>query len=316
MTWPFAQGGAILALYLATLALHAVFIGYVVAGTAFVLVRRDDPIAATVRDRLPFMLGAGITAGVAPLLFVQLLYQHRFYTANLLLGPRWLAVVPVLIVGFYGLYIGKVSEKWRRAALIVALACFVFVGWSWSEMHELMKADPIWHDFYAAGKRMYVAGTIAPRAAVLFPAMATSFAMIAAWSADSAGRKRLALVAIGSRVVSIGGAVWLWRTGFSVDGAALAWFLVLVAAVVVELAAWAVTWRAASDRALAVATAAGTSALVAATVVREAPRIPLLEPARDIADQAGGSLVFAAALIVGIVAIAWVVKTARAAPDQ
>ncbi|HUS27790.1 MAG TPA: hypothetical protein VMZ53_04760 [Kofleriaceae bacterium] len=313
MTWPFSQGGGLLALYLATLALHAVFIGYVVAGTAFVLIRRDDPIAATVRDRLPFMLGAGITAGVAPLLFVQLLYQHRFYTANLLLGPRWMAVVPVLIVGFYGLYIQKVSEKWRRPASIVSLACFVFVGWSWSELHELMKADPVWHDFYAAGQRVFFAGTIAPRSAVLFPAMATSFAMIAAWSADRDGRQRLALLAMGSRVVSIGGAVWLWRAGFSLDGAALAWFGVLCAAVVVELGAWAVIWRRPSDGALAVATAAGTSALVAATVVREAPRIPLLEPARDIADQAGGSLVFAAALVIGVVAIAWVVKTARLA---
>jgi hypothetical protein len=220
MTWPFAQGGGLLALYLATLALHAVFIGYVVAGTAFALIRRDDPIAVTVRDRLPFMLGAGITAGVAPLLFVQLLYQHRFYTANLLLGPRWLAVVPVLIVGFYALYIQKVSEKWRRAALISALGCFVFVGWSWSELHELMKADPAWHDFYAAGKRVYFSGSIAPRSAVLFPAMATSFAMMAAWSTDAAGRQRLALLAIGSRLVSIGGAVWLWKAGFSVDGPA------------------------------------------------------------------------------------------------
>jgi len=119
--WPFDRGGVVLALYVATLALHAVFIGYVVAGTAYTLVqslrRADDPIAATVRDRLPFMLGAGITAGVAPLLFVQLLHQTRFYTANLLLGPRWMAVVPALIVGFYALYLAKMSDRFRKLAL-------------------------------------------------------------------------------------------------------------------------------------------------------------------------------------------------------
>ena len=63
MMWPFDRGGGNLALYVATLALHAVFIGYVVAGTAYALVqsvrRADDPLARTVRDRLPFMLGAG-----------------------------------------------------------------------------------------------------------------------------------------------------------------------------------------------------------------------------------------------------------------
>src|SRR5262245_4673257 len=74
LMWPFDRGGGVLALYVATLALHAVFIGYVVAGTAYAVVqalrRADDPLAATVRDRLPFMLGCGITAGVAPLLFI------------------------------------------------------------------------------------------------------------------------------------------------------------------------------------------------------------------------------------------------------
>jgi hypothetical protein len=91
--WPFDHGGLVLLLYIATLALHAVFGGYVLVGSAHALVRRDA-VAATVRDRLPFMLGCGITAGVAPLVFVQLLHQRRFYTANLLLGPRWGAVVP------------------------------------------------------------------------------------------------------------------------------------------------------------------------------------------------------------------------------
>ncbi len=73
MIWPFDHGGGVLLLYLATLALHAVFVSYVLAGTAYALVCRDA-LAATVRDRLPFMLGCGITAGVAPLLFVQLLH--------------------------------------------------------------------------------------------------------------------------------------------------------------------------------------------------------------------------------------------------
>src|SRR5688572_30449576 len=139
--WPFDRGGGVLALYVATLALHAVFIGYVVAGTAYALVsslRRaaggdDDALAKTIRDRLPFMLGCGITAGVAPLLFVQLLHQQRFYTANLLLGPRWMAVVPALIVGFYALYVAKLSARLRKLALAAALVCFTFVAWSWSE---------------------------------------------------------------------------------------------------------------------------------------------------------------------------------------
>jgi hypothetical protein len=86
-----------------------------------------------------------------------------------------------------------------------------------------------------------------------------------------------------------------------------------VIAIVVEVAAWGVVWRRPGDLVLAVATAAGTSALLAAVVVREAPRIPLLEPARDISTHAGGSVVFAVALVLGIAAITWVIRISRAA---
>jgi len=132
------------------------------------------------------MLGCGITAGVAPLLFLQLLHQHRFYTANLLLGPRWMAVVPALVVGFYALYAAKSLARVRRPALIVSLGCFAFVAWSWSELHELMQADAAWQAFYARGDRMYLAGTIVPRLVVFGGAMATTFSMLAAWGADAA----------------------------------------------------------------------------------------------------------------------------------
>jgi hypothetical protein len=311
--WPFSDAGdatLLLALYIATLALHAVFIGYVVAGTAFALVRPGDPISDTVRGRLPFMLGCGITAGVAPLLFLQLLHQRRFYTANLLLGPRWMAVVPALIVGFYALYGAKTWQRFRRRALAVALVCFTFVAYSWSELHELMQADQHWTAFYAAGERMFVAGTIVPRLVVFGGAMATTFATLAAWSASD--RRGMAVLALSSRLVSVGGAIWLWRTGFPVEAPVLAWEILLAAAVAIEAVGWALVWRAGTDRALAVATGAGTAALVAAVIVREAPRIALIEPAHALAASAGGTLVFAVALVVGVAAVVWVVRVVRA----
>ena len=305
--WPFDRGGPVLLLYVATLALHAVFVAYVVAGSAFLLVRRADPIAATVRDRLPFMLGCGITAGVAPLLFVQLLHQRRFYTANLLLGPRWMAVVPALIIGFYALYLVK-ADKWPRAALGVALACFTFVAWSWSELHELMQADPEWAAFYAAGHRVFTAATIAPRFVTVLGAMATLFAAISAWSTDETGRRRLAVIAVAGRGVSIAGAIWLWRAGFSVEGPGRAWFAILAGATAVDVGAWLALLRSSGDRVLAVATAAGTAVLVSAVVVREAPRVALIELH---AESSGGWVAFAIALVLGTAAIGWVVRQIR-----
>ena len=310
--WPFDRGGPVLALYIGTLALHAVFVSYVVAGSAFALVRRNDPIAAIVRDRLPFMLGCGITAGVAPLLFVQLLHQRRFYTANLLLGPRWFAVVPALVVGFYALYVAKASERWRQLALGTGLACFAFVAWSWSELHELMQADPEWAAFYAAGHRVFTAATIAPRFVIVLGAMATLFVTIASWSAlvERDGRRRLAPIAAIGRLVSVVGALWLWRTGFAVEGPAVAWFGILVGATAIDLVAWTVAWRRSSDLVLSIATASGTAALLAAAVVREAPRVALIETHAQ-AETSGAGYAFVIALVIGTAAIAWVVRQLR-----
>ena len=123
-----------LMLYVLTLAVHFVFMNYVFAGTLYVavvgvgradaaLARLHNPIALTLRDWLPFAFSGVITAGVAPLLFVQILYPEHFYTANLLLFHRWMAVVPVLIVAFYLLYLLKSTSlsdwpaAWRVAAV-------------------------------------------------------------------------------------------------------------------------------------------------------------------------------------------------------
>src|SRR6476620_4982881 len=101
-----------LTLYLGTLLLHVLPMAYVVAGSALLMPRVltqphliADPLTLHLRQWLPFVLSAAITAGVAPLLFLQILYQREFYTANLLLFNRWMAILPVLIAGFYMLYL-------------------------------------------------------------------------------------------------------------------------------------------------------------------------------------------------------------------
>src|SRR5690606_13473055 len=118
--FPFAypwQTAFYLTVYMLTLALHVVPMNCVLAGSmvlfgATVNTRRKNGNQANgnaasgalyfsdwLRDWMPFLLGVAITAGVAPLLFVQILYQKNFYTANLLLFNRWMAILPVLIVG-------------------------------------------------------------------------------------------------------------------------------------------------------------------------------------------------------------------------
>ena len=319
--WPFTGShGLWLALYVLTFALHAVFVGYVLVGAAYALVqavrRIDDPIAERVRDRLPFMLGCGITAGVAPLLFLQLLYQRRFYSANLILGPRWGAVVPALIVGFYALYVAKASLRWRRIALAIGTACFLFVAWSWTEIHLLMEDEAAWRAMYAAGDRLYGDAGVAPRLVLWLGAMATLFATVSLWWASGGERKRLAAIALVGRLVAATAVGVIVARGGSLEHAARGWQYLVVAALVVELTGWAWIWRSPDGAGVALVTGAGTAALVAAAVVREAARIALLEPPRAAALEAGGFAVFVATVVFGVAVIAWIVGTIRRAKPE
>jgi len=312
MIWPFAGDleSVWLALYLLSFALHAIFVSYVAVGSGYALfaaVRRSaDPLAARVRDWLPFMLGAGITAGVGPLLFLQLLHQRRFYTANLLLGPRWGAVVPALILGFYALYLAKASERWRRAALAVATACFGFVAWSWTEIHQLMLAEPAWRAMYGAGARFHLELAVLPRLALWLGAMLVLFAAIAAWQAPARRRTLAKLALIGIGIASGAGI----SAGFEV---AHGWTYGLFAAVVVTIAGWLAVLRGAEPLGLKLASAGSVVALLAGAVVREAPRLALIERGRSSAMHTGGLVVFIATLVLGVALITWIVRTARAA---
>ena len=324
MMWPFdAQLAPIeslwLVLYLVTFALHAIFVSYVAAGTGYALVaalrRSADPIAAGARDWLPFMLGAGITAGIGPLLFVQLLYQRRFYTANLLMGPRWGAVVPALIIGFYALYVAKGSERWRKLALAVGLACFAFVAWSWTELHLVMLDDPAWRAMYASGTRFSFDAALLPRLATWFAAMAALFAPVAAWPVAAPERRRLAALGLAGLIVCAAISAATAAAAGRFDPAH-GWTYLLIAAAATAALGWASTLRRPSGRGLTVATIATTVALLAGAVVREAPRLALIERSRATAAESAGLVVFVATLVLGIALITWVVRTVRSAAAE
>ena len=83
-----------------TFFLHALFMNLTLGGTILAAVGqllgggRADDHRGVLADRLmginTYAISLAITTGVAPLLFVQLLYQQYFYTATILIGWIWL----------------------------------------------------------------------------------------------------------------------------------------------------------------------------------------------------------------------------------
>jgi len=186
--------------HLGVLMVHIVFMNYVLAGAAYLAGhsifhgKTDNgtdkpvsPIAKVLRDWMPFMLSAAITAGIAPLLFLQVLYRREFYTANLLLFYRWMAILPVLIAGFYLAYLLKSKRigSWplfARAIIGIGMfACFGFVGWSWVENHLLSINEAAWVEQYQSASLIYRSSELLPRLSLWFIAAFPTMALMVAW---------------------------------------------------------------------------------------------------------------------------------------
>jgi len=184
-----------LTVYLVTLAIHVVFMNYVLAGTGYLAVaylrsggQKLGESAKVVKEWTPFMLSGAISAGVAPLLFVQILYKQGYYTANLLLFNRWMAILPVLIIGFYALYLLKSGWLYRRATWVASAVALLpilsvaFTGYSWTENHLLSVRDPaFWGNFYSTRAQIYTEPQLLPRLLVWASGSIPTFALILAW---------------------------------------------------------------------------------------------------------------------------------------
>jgi hypothetical protein len=181
-------------MYVVTFALHVLFMHYVVAGSLYVAVavsrqrgrfETHDPLAEVVRDWLPFMAGAAITAGVAPLLFLQIVHYRAFYTANDLLSWRWMLLIPVLIVAFYLLYTSKIRgglRPWLRLVIVWSAAgCFLFAGFCWSTNHLLSLAEADWPAVYRSGRLPVPVTRLVARMSVWILSAFPTMSLLAGW---------------------------------------------------------------------------------------------------------------------------------------
>jgi hypothetical protein len=350
MVFPFGfplGTGFYMVFFVLTLAIHVVFMNYVLGGASYLavrtLIRRRTPggeaplcASAVIRDWLPFMLGGAITAGVAPLLFVQILYKQAFYTANLLLFHRWMSILPVLIVAFYLLYLLKTRAVEKRPTVatvlvVVAFACFAYTALAWTENHMLSLRGTSEHaGFYAAGRMMYRAGPILPRLLMWFIGALPTLAVLVAWqlryaaetgrTVDAGDPRRLAMTALGGLAVAIVcGVVYMviadsqTRQGiFSLM--ALPYGIIALAGVALQVWGWLPHLKSErfDKRSLAFATLGMALTVVGMAVVREAIRVAhfdvaALEPLHKQAleTKISGLPAFLAFFVINAVLVTW-----------
>ncbi|MFZ5826033.1 MAG: hypothetical protein ACOY94_17190 [Bacillota bacterium] len=148
-----------------TFALHiipmSITLGGSLAGFVMEIRARLQPerpfkeLAGRIWSTLPSVTAFTITLGVAPLLFVQLIYGKFFYPASILTGWSWFAVVPLLIVGYYMLYLqsmGDRSARWRTWAGLVAVLIFMGIAAIYVSTMSLTVEAESWKAMYAGSQ--------------------------------------------------------------------------------------------------------------------------------------------------------------------
>jgi hypothetical protein len=123
-------------LLIVTFYLHILAMNFLMGGAALALVgkwrsrNRENAIRTffDVGRKLPVLVAATITLGIAPLLFLQVLYGRFFYTSSVLMAWPWLLVLALLTVAYYGFYIVSYHDERHsgRAGWIMLLS-FVLI---------------------------------------------------------------------------------------------------------------------------------------------------------------------------------------------
>ena len=145
-------------LLLLTFPLHLLAMNAMVGGLAIGVVqhfRGGDSrrrLAHRIAIILPLVIAFTVNFGVAPLLFLQVLYGHFVYTSSILMGLFWIAVVPILIVAYYGAYLYDfkfkglgAAGKWLALAVLLLLFC---IGYFFSNNMLLMSLPERFSEYF------------------------------------------------------------------------------------------------------------------------------------------------------------------------
>ena len=66
---------------------------------------KSNGVNRVIAKKLPLAMAFTINFGVAPLLFLQVIYGHFMYASSVLMAVYWLSIFAILIFSYYGCYI-------------------------------------------------------------------------------------------------------------------------------------------------------------------------------------------------------------------
>lgn len=117
-----------------TFIMHLLLMNVMLGGGIIALVKHirqagaPCPVCRDISLKLPYKIAFTINFGVAPLLFLQVLYGHFIYVSSILMAAYWLGVLGLLLIFYYSAYIYDFKYEQWAGLKVVFLALMVVFG--------------------------------------------------------------------------------------------------------------------------------------------------------------------------------------------
>ena len=140
-------------LLLFTFLIHLLLMNFVLGGSLISLwdLLKGKPISNDAKS-IPTMLALAVNFGIPPLLFVQVLYGHFFYTSSVMMAIAWIMVVPVLILAYYGAYIftAKLEKAplWSKISLSISALFLLIIAFIYVNNNTLALTPGRWGEYF------------------------------------------------------------------------------------------------------------------------------------------------------------------------
>ena len=121
-------------LLILTFTIHVIAMNFVLGGSIITAIARlrgggvPARFARAFGKAMPTVIATAVTFGVAPLLFLQALYGRLFFTSAVLMAWLWFAVVPLVIVAYYGAYTIAFRRESKLLTAIAGAVALIFAG--------------------------------------------------------------------------------------------------------------------------------------------------------------------------------------------
>ncbi|KAA3633780.1 MAG: hypothetical protein DWP97_08370 [Calditrichaeota bacterium] len=154
-------------LHIVTLSLHLIAMNFLFGGIIVLIFGKvtnkwENAVVQKFIKLFPNAMAATVSFGVAPLLFVQLVYAKQVYSASIVSGWFWLMIIVVAIITYYLLYASSFAKKTdgkQKVYLTIAMVGLLYISFVYSSVFSLAEKPDLYAALYAQNQSGLVLNT-------------------------------------------------------------------------------------------------------------------------------------------------------------